>query len=695
MTPPYGCEQLRGRRLFHWAVEFPEVFQRGGFDALVGNPPYLGAPKLTGTFGNDYRGFLITHLAHGVKGLADFCAYFVLRTGAMMSAKSICGLVVTSAIAEGDTRTVGLQQLTDHGWEIIRATSRAPWPGTASVTYSSIWLCPKKWGGHFFLNNEIVPGITPMLTVKQSVTGPAQRLKANLDKSFNGVKVYGDGFVIPPVEAHALLKKDARNKAVLFPYITTKDVNSHATYEPAAWAIRFFDWPLDRESAPPDYSGHVASDFPDCLQIVVSRVKPERTRRDANGEFVVRHPMPQLWWIYGEKRPGLYAAISNLKHVLAVGTQATKYVAFALLDKAMVFSHSLSIIADDSFETLAVLHSSHHEVWARHYGGYNLALLRYSPTDLFETFPFPPQLENIERIGLAYHEHRQSVMTNRQEGLTDTYNRFHDRGEKSEDIERLRTLHIAMDQAVAAAYGWNDLDLGHGFHETKQGERFTISESARRTVLDKLLELNHQRYEEELKAGLHEKKAGRATKSRKATKITAPATQVIELQFGLGLDTQTSTVRSLPSGFRFAVSDPKIYSVNLVTAILSEAAGSLTWPQLRDAFVFATRPDLMKEFGGSEDTHRINDWSKRWNEKATPKLLPACLKALFPGTIFIRQHGNDFIFQLADGPKPASSDDVGYDAWLSLRVSRLLNGKSVPLPESEAWTEEIREMLVA
>jgi hypothetical protein len=60
-----------------------------------------------------------------------------------------------------------------------------------------------------------------------------------------------------------------------------------------------------------------------------------------------------------------------------------------------------------------------------------------------------------------------------------------------------------MDQVLAAAYGWSDLDLGHGFHESKQGVRYTISESARRTVLDKLLELNHQRYAEEVAAGLH------------------------------------------------------------------------------------------------------------------------------------------------------------------------------------------------
>ena len=75
-----------------------------------------------------------------------------------------------------------------------------------------------------------------------------------------------------------------------------------------------------------------------------------------------------------------------------------------------------------------------------------------------------------------------------------------------------------MDEAVAAAYGWDDLDLGHGFHETKQGLRFTISEPARREVLQRLLKLNHERYAEEVKQGLHDKKKRRTKKSARKNK---------------------------------------------------------------------------------------------------------------------------------------------------------------------------------
>jgi len=95
--------------------------------------------------------------------------------------------------------------------------------------------------------------------------------------------------------------------------------------------------------------------------------------------------------------------------------------------------------------------------------------MNYTPSDCFDTFSFPKQNTSLASIGEAYYTHRQRIMLAGQEGLTKTYNRFHDPDETADDIQKLRELHVEMDNAVAAAYGWSDLDLGHGFHETKQG----------------------------------------------------------------------------------------------------------------------------------------------------------------------------------------------------------------------------------
>ena len=127
----------------------------------------------------------------------------------------------------------------------------------------------------------------------------------------------------------------------------------------------------------------------------------------------------------------------------------------------------------------------------------------YFVAEAFETFPQSTSLANIEeRIVALLLPQRHTLMQSLSIGLTEVYNRFHDPDETAEDIQKLRELHVEMDNAVAAAYGWTDLDLGHGFHETKQGLRFTISEPARREVLARLLKLNHERYAEEVSQGL-------------------------------------------------------------------------------------------------------------------------------------------------------------------------------------------------
>ncbi|NJM00335.1 MAG: hypothetical protein HC924_16780 [Synechococcaceae cyanobacterium SM2_3_2] len=135
-------------------------------------------------------------------------------------------------------------------------------------------------------------------------------------------------------------------------------------------------------------------------------------------------------------------------------------------------------------------------------------------------------------------------MQTRQEGLTKTYNRFHDPTCTDPDIQTLRDLHIQMDQAVAAAYGWTDLlpstsgrgaggeGLGHDFYTTKQGLRFTLSEGSRREVLDRLLALNHQRYAAEVAEGLHEKKGSKGAKKGSKRKKSSGASEQASLFLG-------------------------------------------------------------------------------------------------------------------------------------------------------------------
>ena len=63
----------------HWVLAVPDVMERGGFDAIIGNPPFLGGQKLTGAMGTNVRDWFVNVLAEGQRGSADLVAYFFLR----------------------------------------------------------------------------------------------------------------------------------------------------------------------------------------------------------------------------------------------------------------------------------------------------------------------------------------------------------------------------------------------------------------------------------------------------------------------------------------------------------------------------------------------------------------------------------------------------------------------------------------
>jgi hypothetical protein len=103
-------------------------------------------------------------------------------------------------------------------------------------------------------------------------------------------------------------------------------------------------------------------------------------------------------------------------------------------------------------------------------------------------------------------------MVKNNEGLTKTYNRFHDRDEQSPNILKLRELHQQMDRAVLDAYGWTDLKPTCEFlldyeEEAEEGSkkkkpwRYRWPNEMRDEVLARLIALNQERYKEEQIAG--------------------------------------------------------------------------------------------------------------------------------------------------------------------------------------------------
>ncbi|MGW1501226.1 Eco57I restriction-modification methylase domain-containing protein [Streptomyces mirabilis] len=494
-------------RALHWPLEFPEVMGVGGstgFDVVVGNPPFVGGQKLTGTLGQDYREYLVNRIGGGKRGSADLCSYFLLRNLSLAPGRRT-GIIATNTIAQGDTREVGLDQATADGWTLYRAVKSQPWSGTAAVVVSLLWLAGKP--GHSessMLDGNEVQGITPGLDPASRVSGTPYRLVANEAQSFQGAIVLGKGFVLTPEEAQSLIAKNPRNAEVIRPYLNGEDLYQRPGCTASRWVINFDDWPQEK-----------AAEYPEVFAIVERDVKPVRALNK-------RAARRDRWWQYAERASQLYEAISGIDRTIVI-VRHSKSLIPSLLPTNQVFSEAVSVIATSSPAQLALLNSGPHVAWAWHWGSSLKGDLRYNPSDIYETFPRPDGTSRLHHAGAALETAQRAVMSGQGIGLTDAYKFVHSESESAPAIEMVRRAHIEVDEAVAEAYGWADLDVKHGFHATPQGLRFSIAQDVQTEILDRLLELNHARYKEEVEKGMHTPEAKRRRAAARKAKAKARA----------------------------------------------------------------------------------------------------------------------------------------------------------------------------
>jgi hypothetical protein len=309
------------------------------------------------------------------------------------------------------------------------------------------------------LDGKPVEGITAFLFDKGGNDDP-YKLSANANKSFKGSVVLGMGFTFddtnpdatPISEMQRLIEKDPRNAERIFPYIGGEEVNSSPTHAHHRYVINFGEM-TEQE----------ARQWPDLMAIVEEKVKPERQKLNKNTPDGRRRA--QRWWLWGRYTPALFRAISQCDRVL-VCVQTSKYNRFTFLPKNYVYDQKLVVFPLVSFANFSVMSSRIHENWALFMGSSMKDDPVYTPSDCFETFPFPLDYETdltLETIGQTYYEYRADLMVRHNQGLTDTYNRFHDPEERNPDILKLRHLHDQMDQAVLKAYGWEDINTSCGF----------------------------------------------------------------------------------------------------------------------------------------------------------------------------------------------------------------------------------------
>ena len=524
-TPPVAA--------FHWELEFPEVFERGnpGFDVVVGNPPFAGKNTVAAAYPTTYPHWL-KQLHPRSHGNADLVAHFFRRAFGLLRDGGTLGLIATNTIGQGDTRSTGLRWICHHEGEIYRVQRRLKWPGEAAVVVSVVHIFKGTLTGSRRLDGREVETISAFLFHSGGHDDP-ERLKANAGKSFQGCILLGMGFtfddtdrngVATPLAAmRRLIDGNPRNGDAIFPYIGGQEVNTSPTHAHHRYVINFRDWPLRRADlgatwrkadagrrrdwqrdgiVPLDYPEPVAADWPELLGIVEERVKPQRAALPPKNS--INRDAAKSWWRFLAYRQGLHAAIDGVDRVLVISRVSNTF-AFTFLPERIVHNDKVVVFPFANFAPLAALQSRPHETWTRFFSTTLKDDLQYTPSNCFETFPFPEDWEThpaFEAAGEAYYDFRAALMVEHDEGMTKTYNRFHNPDERNPRIAELRRLHSTMDRAVLDAYGWNDIPTDCQFlldyevdDETAEEKpwRYRWPDEVRDEVLARLLALNAKR----------------------------------------------------------------------------------------------------------------------------------------------------------------------------------------------------------
>lgn len=469
------------RRPFHWPIEFPEVFStdNGGFSAIVGNPPYMGGRVISSNLGQSYYQYLGI-VRDFVSGSPDLAVFFLLQGFRLIKTSGCLGFVTTSAIKDTGNKDVGFRQIQSKGGTIYFACPAMPWPGTASVIVSQFSIWKGTWNGKYHLSSVQVPSISAGLDAVPDFR--VGKIRSMEKRKSDGFKLMGEGFVLSEPEMREVYAQDADADKIIRPYFGGDDIVELPCLKPYRWVIDFED-KTEKE----------ALQWPFAFNRVVQLVKPFR-----DGQTGQIHQ--DCFWKFWDMRPKLRRVQITAVPYLVMSS-VSKYIVVRRYVGKAGFNQKTKAIFYSDFASFGVLQSTVHDVWARWASGSRGITLSYSTSKALDTFPMPDRVNSeLEEGGRRYYEFRDEVLISRNIGPTTLYNETHSKEVHTDDVQKMRALLVEMDCQVVTAYGWDDLELAHGFYEVPylpdhDRLRFTVSEKARLEIINRLVGLNNIRCE--------------------------------------------------------------------------------------------------------------------------------------------------------------------------------------------------------
>ncbi len=120
--------------VFDWETEFPEIMQSGGFDAVIGNPPWI---SLTGKFGTKlYPKFYIEYIIRKFAGntyMPNMYEYFVAQGLNLLAIGGYFGYIVPDRLGF-NSQFVRLRRRILDQTQIVSLVYRVPFPGVTADT---------------------------------------------------------------------------------------------------------------------------------------------------------------------------------------------------------------------------------------------------------------------------------------------------------------------------------------------------------------------------------------------------------------------------------------------------------------------------------------------------------------------------------------------------------------------------------
>jgi SAM-dependent methyltransferase len=418
--------------------------------AIIGNPPYLGVRKLRRELGDDLIEQLFARYPHN--RAADLATYWFTRAREHLRPGERAGYVCTNSISRNTNRAASLDRILAEGGTITDAWPSYPWPGDAVVHVSIVNWISGPHPGPAQLAGRPVAAISSRLTA--TTTTPAKRLPANAGLCFMGVTPGSSGFILDPTTAEKLITRDPSSAAIIVPFLIGRDISRHPTQSPSRSIIDFATHSLTE-----------ARRHPAALAHVRRHVRPGR--RQNPREAAMPH-----WWQFWRPAPALREALARTRHVLVIPSLAP-HLLVVRQPSHLCFDHQLLVVTLADAYHLGVLQSRLHEIWARAHGSTLKTDLRYTPSTVFETFPFPPHPDghhdprgrpktplasHVAACATRFDRLRRKLCQQQAIGLTALHNQLPRPG-----TTPLHLVYAALNDAVTACYGfppelWRDDD---------------------------------------------------------------------------------------------------------------------------------------------------------------------------------------------------------------------------------------------